>query len=328
MAMTTKVQATLDWARTYPSITSVLGNPVAGYGGNTVPIRIANKVVQEILQEPFAWKWNRRVPTPFVINGLQQDYSTSITDLGWLEDGVRIDITSPQFSPPAPPNYPTRGIEAVRELLPVSIQGPPLQICWVPNSEAICGTWQANTLFTDPSTLQGCPSQPLTQIRDGNGNIQVLTTFGTTGSTQPTWGTTANGTTADGTCVWTMADPNGITWRLSPVPASAGIVYKIQPFYQKKPTTITDVRNVWPIPDEFSSLFEQGFIAYAWDAAEDTARFEKEYALFQLRLKKAVNSGDREQDSFGMYPGRSITGVVGGSTRGDEQYPPGLFYNY
>jgi hypothetical protein len=327
MASTTTIRNTLDWAMSKPSLTSVLGNPVAGYGGTVVPIRISNKVLQDVLQSPFAWKWNRRVPAPFVINQLQQDYSTSILDLGWLEDSIQIEINNPMYPPPSPPNYPTRGVEAVRELLPTDSQGPPAQICWVYNTEAIAGTWAPGIVYTNPGLGTELPLQPLTQIRDSNGNLQVLTTFGTCGGSVPAWSTVANQTTPDGSSVWTMADPNGIAWRISPCPAQSGIVKLIQPYYQKKPTTITNVNQLWTIPDELSNLFETGFIAYAWEAAEDEQKFERNMALFQARIKKALIAGDREPESYCMYPSRSITGVSGYSSRDTNQYPPGLFSN-
>lgn len=328
MAATKTIRQTLDLVRIKPSLTKALSNPVTAVGGNAVPIGIANKVLQEILQEPFAWKWNRRVPLPFTTNNLQQDYSTSITDLGWLEDSERIEINNPQFAPPAPPVFITRGVDAVRELLPCSVQGIASQICWLPNSEALCGAWIAGTVYTDPSLGTIMPQQPFTQIRDSNGNIQVLTTFGTLGNTPPTWATVANTQTPDGTAVWTMADPNGITWRISPLPPNAGTVYQIQPYYQKKPTTIVNINNLWTVPDELSDVYETGFTAYAWDAAEEEDKFEKTYALFQLRIKKAIMSNDHEPESFCMFPGRSITGASGSYTRGDEAYPPGLFSQY
>lgn len=44
------------------------------------------------------------------------------------------------------------------------------------------------------------------RIKDSNGNMQTVTTPGTTKtSTHPVWNTTAGGTTADGTAVWTMS---------------------------------------------------------------------------------------------------------------------------
>lgn len=328
MSMTTKVQSTLDWARSKPSLTNVLGNPVTGLGGNAIPVRIANKVVQQMLLEPFAWKWNRRVPAPFVLNQLQQDYSTSITDLGWVENCIRRELNNPQYAPPNPPDYPIRGVEVVRELLPTSTPGLIAQLCAIPNSEAMAGTWAPNTLFQNPAIGTELPAQPLLQIWDPNGNLQVLTTFGQTGSVAPTWNTAPNGTTADGTCVWTMADPNGITWRVGPLPPQSGNVYQIQPYYQKKPSPITAVSQVWPLPDELSDVFETGFTAYAWEAAENDRKFEATFALFQSLIKKAVRGGDREAESFCMYPGRSITGVTGTMNKGDETYPPGLFSNY
>jgi hypothetical protein len=52
--------------------------------------------------------------------------------------------------------------------------------------------WAANT-FYNPSLL----------IYDSNGNLQLLTTAGTTAGVQPTWSTISGNTTADGTAVWT-----------------------------------------------------------------------------------------------------------------------------
>lgn len=52
------------------------------------------------------------------------------------------------------------------------------------------GGWKANT-----AVAAGY------RIKDTNGNMQTVTTAGTTGGTQPTWSTSA--TTTDGTAVWT-----------------------------------------------------------------------------------------------------------------------------
>ena len=42
------------------------------------------------------------------------------------------------------------------------------------------------------------------QVVDPNGNIQQCSTAGTTGTAAPTWATTLNATTADGTAVWKL----------------------------------------------------------------------------------------------------------------------------
>ena len=54
------------------------------------------------------------------------------------------------------------------------------------------GSWASNTYYA-----------PTFVIEDTNNNIELLTTDGTTGASQPTWNMTTGGTTADNTCVWT-----------------------------------------------------------------------------------------------------------------------------
>jgi len=52
--------------------------------------------------------------------------------------------------------------------------------------------WNANTYYTTSYLIE-----------DSNNNIQLVTTFGTTGATQPTWNATTGGTTTDGSVTWT-----------------------------------------------------------------------------------------------------------------------------
>ena len=324
---TITIQSTLDYFRNVASLTAVLGNPVAGYGGTNPAINIANEVVAEILCEPFDWKWNRIKPPSYFVNQLQQDYSTSILTMGWIENSTRLntsDTSTPQQ---------IRGLEAVRELLQTSYQGTPFQIAWVCNSEAICGTWLANTKYTNPQpsglgsiSAAACPVQPFTQVRDTNGNIQVITIYGTTGSTQPTWNAAVGGITTDGTVTWTCIDPNGVSFRLSPLPPQNSVVWSIQPYFQAKPILVTAISQTWPIPDTLNFVYKQGFFAKSLKLAEDP-RWGKEYALFEAMIKKAVGSADREAESLGMYPSHGLQGG-GGSGSSPNDYtgaPPGTF---
>jgi phage tail sheath protein FI len=47
------------------------------------------------------------------------------------------------------------------------------------------------------------------QVVDPNGNIQQCSTAGTTGTSAPSWSTTLNATTADGTAVWKLVTIGG-----------------------------------------------------------------------------------------------------------------------
>lgn len=54
-------------------------------------------------------------------------------------------------------------------------------------------SWQPNTFYSNSLV-----------IVDSNGNLQKITTAGKSGATAPTWNSTLNGTTTDGTVTWTM----------------------------------------------------------------------------------------------------------------------------
>jgi hypothetical protein len=295
MASTNTIKKIIDWLRVNPQLTNVLGNPAAGYASEPA-LSIANAVVQEVLAPDFDWKWNRGIAAPFYLNSLQQDYPTTITDLGYLESATSTDINST-----ANPK-PIRGIEVVRDLLPTSMAGKVSQVCWIYNYEAQLGTWKANQTYVNGVSLGHMASQPFTAIKDSNGNIQILTTYGTTGNVQPTWSTTIGATTTDGSAVWTMADPNGICFRIAPLPPDQSTLFQIAPIYQKKPPSITALTQTWsPIPDELAYVYRQGMLALALRAA-DNDRWEKEYLVFQNMIQKALNAGDREEESFSMYP--------------------------
>ncbi len=65
------------------------------------------------------------------------------------------------------------------------------------------GTWTATTAQTVGAL-----------IVDSNGNVQQVTTAGTTAASQPTWNTVIGGTTSDGTVTWTNRGP-AYVWKAS-----------------------------------------------------------------------------------------------------------------
>ena len=74
-------------------------------------------------------------------------------------------------------------------------------------------SWQPGHLYTSTSS----------RILDGNGNIQVSTTPGTSGLSTPTWSSTPGSTTADGPVVWTNAGPVA-TFALPAAGGTSGII--------------------------------------------------------------------------------------------------------
>ena len=302
--------------------------PVLGVGGSSMEpaLTIANDTMNEICCQKFNWKWNSFNVTPFQTISWQSDYAIpGITTLGWLENGVVIDINSTQI--------PKRKfkLEVVRDLQPSSDSwGRPFQICWLNNSTLQYGTWGSGStvpnsnntgqlnpgpgvVYTQPLGAATTPSNPVTQIIDHNGNFQVLTTFGTCGSVEPTWpaaGAAAGTTTTDGTCTWTIVNPYGQGFRLSLTPPQAGVVWQVILRAQYKPTRFTRLsQTLDPMPDDFSRYFMQGFRAYCYQRSPEAKvrdKFQAEYALWQKSIMDAEGQADREPEGYGAYPSSSI----------------------
>jgi hypothetical protein len=83
---------------------------------------------------------------------------------------------------------------------------------------------QGTLLAIQPAWMAATPHTHTTdRVLDSNGNIEVSTHTGTSGSSQPIWNTTPGGTTADGTVTWTNAGSNA-TFALPAAGGTSGIV--------------------------------------------------------------------------------------------------------
>lgn len=293
-------------------------------------LSIANRVMQKFLAQSLDWKFNRAIVPTFLTVALQQDYVTSVTDLSWLESGWRLDINNTVVP------KPFFTMESVRELTQISYQSVPFQLAWVPNSLAIMGKWQANTVYACGYGQASTPVSPIQQFIDVNGNILFINSnslglslnspgfSGTPISTNPPYGTSGNsqpfaapsaaaGTTVtDGTVTWTVANPNAIAIRLSPLPATSGLCWLTTAVYQKKPPYLTSLSGtISPIPDELIYLFQEGFLAFAYEHSPEPGAVRKApaaYAKWEEDLMTALRSGDRERESFVMYPSEGLSG--------------------
>lgn len=376
MPSTIKIGDVVNQLRVYPDVIPVLQSAP----GAEPAITIANDVIQKMLAQSLPWKFNRGNLPPFLTIALQQDYVTQTMDLGWLEQGWRIDINN--TSTP----QPIFSEETVRDLQATWWQSSPFQVSWIPNSIAIMGKWKASTSYPTGLGAAQTPVSPIQQFIDVNGNILYVTQNGISGSSQPvlrnnssavissaslssnvaTYNTNnnfqvgdnvsvfgvANGggvlnvvnqsitavtsssfsvavtasnlslqketnavaglTVTDNTVVWTVANPGAISIRLAPVPATSGIVWQINPIYQKSPPIKTSLNDtISPIPDAFGYAFRAGFLAMCMMASPiaSTKREGREaYALWEEGLITALRSADRERDQTGLVPSQGLMG--------------------
>jgi hypothetical protein len=328
MASTITLQQYVDSARAYKELAPVL--ETAGWGYEPA-LTIANDVLQKIIAQTLNWKWNRYYIPPFLTVALQQDYVSSTTNMGWMEQAWRIDINN-NTNPNAP--KPIYAMEAVRDLEQTAYQASPFNISFIPNSLAFMGVWQKNYAVTCGYGVAQTPPSFIQQFIDANGNILFINSaacglsfnspgfsgtpitltgynpYGITGTVQPSAppNSPAGTQVPDNTVTWTVADPNGYAMRLAPLPAYSGITWLIVPVYQAKPPLITSLSSTLaPLPDELGYLFREGFMAMCYEHAGSRLATSK-YAKWEESIYMALRAGDRERDDAIFYPTESIMG--------------------
>lgn len=281
-------------------------------------ITIGNDVMQELLSVRFPWKWNRLKVYPFPLNPLQQDYcSLALKGLGWLENGLRIDINNSTVPPP------TSVIYAVRDLQMENTQGGfPYQVSWFYNRDLEQGQWPGpGKVYIWPIAATTPPANGPTNILDADGNILVLTRYGVTGATAPVAPPWPDGTTPpanypvgvtidDGTCQWTVADPAAQGFRFRPMPPSGGEVWLVRLWGQKKAPTFTKLQQtIDPVPDDEEKWFRDGCIAYAHRYSANPAvkaRYPQMKAEWIAAMELETKKNDREDESKGFFPDKSV----------------------
>ena len=323
------LQDVVDIAEANADLSPVL--PTGGWADQPA-IQIANAVMSAILLggpngQPYNWKFNRFNVSPFPTISWQQDYFVpGLVTLGWLESSWAIQFTN--TSQPKP-KFPME----VHKDLQVTYQqtGYPGKICWIPNKLAQVGTWGATEIstptgqnnpgpgavYTNPLTSTQQPSNPITAIKDPNGNFWTVTTYGTCGNSQPVWTNpvtyptlnspnTVASTIADGTVIWTAVNPDGQAMRLNPIPPQQGVVWTINPVGQSRIVKLASLsQSLDPLPDDLYQYFVDGFMAQCYRRSPDPkvrAKFPDEWKLWLRSLDMAVKTFDKEQDDFFFLP--------------------------
>lgn len=336
------LQNILDKVLPLGDVNPVLNN-VSGYQLEPF-VTIVGDVYSEIVGLPFPHKWNEVKLPLFYTNSWQQDYAlvnpngTSVYNVEWLERGIVIDMTSNSI--PKAWGY----VECGRQLpqatgtfiQPSAWRMPTFLANWFPNYMLYYGTWGGTdagspttgnnpgpgAIFTNPlnATSNSQPNNPISQVLDPNGNLQVVTVYGTCGATTPNWppANSAPGTqTTDGTVVWTVVDPNAIGIRIFPVPSQTGAVFQFNIIAQKPAKQFTSLQDTLdPFPDKYESYFRQGVIAQCYrysSVASVQAKFEKNYQLWLKSLNDLKAMEDRETEENVFIPEQSIFSRGGGS---------------
>lgn len=321
--------------------------PILNVGGYTLEpaLTIANDVFTEICAVNFPHKWNRGELPLFYTWSWQQDYALVNPDLSsvygfeWLEKGIAIDISSQQI--PKPWTRVECGRDLPKRTGTYMLNGgtelgdPGFIISWLPNSELYYGTWgqpnvlssswgnnpKAGSVYVGPVATTAMPANPISQIIDSNGNLLVITTFGTEGINPPVAsigalpGTQVTGTTRSdaSTTVWTVVDPVGMGVRIINVPSQTGVVWQFSIDAQFIPPKFTNLDQfLSPLPDKFEPFFRAGFIAQAYRYSKEAkvrAKFKEEWPMWKASLNLMREAQDRELEEYSFVPERTVMGT-------------------
>ena len=317
---TISIQSITDFISSLGEIAPLL--PTGGFSVQSA-LTTATDVMNDLIAQRFNFKWNRMILPPFYTISWQQDYagfnSLYPAPIGWLETAWWTDINNTSYP------KPSWAIEVKRDIAVTTISGnPPGKIDWDYNRNLAQDVWPgAFKIYTPPLGALITPTNPKTNIRDGNGNILVLTTYGVTGGTAPVVpassleGVTVN----DGSCIWTVASPDSQGFRIMPLPPQQGVVYAVNVVAQMRaPAPFTSMQQfINPVPDDHSSWFREGFIAYCYRMAPNPqmrALFPRQRELWLGAIEASMKSNDREQTDAGFIPDRSVVAGTSGASIG------------
>lgn len=282
----------------------------SGYG-DILALELATQVMADLICERFNWKWNRAVAAPIYTNSYQQDYpqpAQTAGVIGWGEDCDCIDINNTMMP------KPLWNLTWRKQLSRTSISvWRPSQICWMYNGDMALGAWPGASVVYAPLVTSGAQSQnPVMSMADANGNILIVTAFGTTGATAPVLPpNSAEGTTVvDGTVTWMVVSPTSQGFRLNSLPSATGPTFQITPYYQLDPPKFAVQSQLLnPIPDSFSRYFYRGLESeclLASASPADMKRGQIAKVAWLNALIESMKQGDREMNSYGLQPATSV----------------------
>ena len=345
------VQNLVDTARAMGDLAPTL--PTGG-AYETVALSAINDAMTAMLAgsskgSQFNFKFNRILIPPFFINSWQQDYASSVVNLGWLESCGAYNTSSTQYP------KPFRVVEVKRDVLLTNAQtGNLAKIAWMQNDTLQYGTWGQTQIvsltglqnpgpgvkYTDPTGMTSTPANPCTQVRDAFNNLWIVTGYGTCGNTNPfitnlnpVFPSLANSTqvattATDGSVTWTAVNPKGQGFRLNPMPTQTGPVWQVQPVGQARIAQFTALDQfLEPVPDDYFAYLKTGFFCQCYRFHPDPkqrGKFQTEFTLWMQALDNAVRQGSREEDDWGFVPTSNVmdTGFAFNPVNPSQPYGP------
>jgi hypothetical protein len=246
----------------------------------------ANTVAQTILGAPFSWRWNR-VLSGFVTVAGQQDYTlfnytaTTLVKLGWntIDDAGNAQVcTTPGTTGGGAPTWS-------HTLGGVTTDG---SVVWT-NLGPILPTAQGSYTFAWMETQS--VKDPIKGWVELNSKISLG----------------LDSTQGRPTFISAQSDDGlgNVTFRLMSCPDQA---YPIAVTMQQKPPIFTKLSQTWaPIPDEYSHIYNWGFLSLMWLFADDPRFATANQKFIAALLGTAEGLTETEKNIF-LNTWFSITG--------------------
>lgn len=289
--------------------------PLTLINGLNPAAKIANLVRQAMLNPPFTWRWNRFTATILAQPGFQ-DYKIACANFGFLEKwsvangGTQVPVTNTLLAGNVATYSVSTALSSGLVGQPVSVAGSTngsgvFNINNVPIASIAGGGLSFTVQLNAPNVSSAADtgtSFVSPQVQKENEVQLVLgddTTVGRPGLLS------AQGDDGAG----------NITFRL--MPGSPDQTYLVRAIYQGKPSLFTLLTSTWsPIPDEFSYIYDTGFLALAMAVTQDP-RFPEFNQRFVAHLLGAAEG--LEETKKNLFQERWLATTSQVSARGMRQ---------